>query len=235
MVVLNLRKPTTRISCRRMNQHQRQKSATELTVDMIRESIILGDFPLGIKLSEQKLADQYQISRSPVREALVLLQIEGLVKVFPKRGSFVFSPDVQTINDLCEHRDILETTALRLGLERNHTSLLDSMRAGLIQMDHAITATNTKDYSLGDLTFHRAIIASSNNSSMIHSYETTIGRLMAWRTHLFTVTGIQLDQSMGEHIAMLEACERKDVAGAQAICTQHINNLGEYINEEPTS
>ncbi len=67
---------------------------------------------------------------------------------------------------------------------------------------------------------------------MIDAYESTIGRLMALRTHLFTVSGIQLDRSMQEHVEMQEACEQRDAKKAQAICTRHINHLGEHFREE---
>jgi len=209
-----------------------QKSVTELVVERIREAIILGAFPLGTKLSEQKLADQLQVSRSPVREALVLLQIEGLIRVFPKRGSFVFSPDAHMTQDLCEHRIILETACLTLAIQRNHQGLLEGMRAGIEHMQNAIKASDTKKYSLGDLMFHRAIIANSNNQSMIKAYETTIGPLMALRTHLFTISGIKLDRSMEEHADMLDACAEQDVSKAQAICAKHINHLAEHVFEE---
>lgn len=209
-----------------------QKSLTEITAERIREAIILGDFPLGTKLSEQKLADKLQISRSPVREALVLLQIEGLVRVFPKRGSFVFSPDPPTILDLCEHRTVMETACLALGIAREPENLLTGMRAGMKQMQSALKKSDTKQYSRGDLKFHRAIIASSNNTSMIKSYETTIGPLIALRTHLFTIIGIHLDRSMAEHADMLEACSNGHVARAQAICSAHINHLAEHASEE---
>lgn len=209
-----------------------QKSLTELTAERIREAIILGTFPLGTKLSEQKLADQLQISRSPVREALVLLQIEGLVRVFPKRGSFVFSPEARTTQDLCEHRIILETACLKLAIERNHALLLDGMRAGIELMKNAIKASDTKQYSRGDLKFHRAIISCSDNMSMAKVYESTIGPLMALRTHLFTISEIKLDRSMQEHAQMLEACTVKDVQTAQSICINHINHLIEHFSEE---
>lgn len=204
-----------------------------MTAERIHEAIILGTFPLGTKLSEQKLADQLQISRSPVGEALVLLQIEGLVGVFPKRGSFVFSPDAQTIHDLCEHRDVIETACLALAIERNHTGLLAGLAAGMEQMEAAIKAADTKGYSRGDLKFHRAIIASSNNRSMVKVYETTIGPLMALRTHLFTISGIELDRSMEEHADLLEACTKKQIAQTQAICTRHIFHLDEHFCEGP--
>lgn len=213
-----------------MTQSSTRKSVTELIAEKIREAIILGSFPLGTKLSEQKLADLYQVSRSPVREALVLLQIEGLVKVYRKRGSFVFLPDECAIRDLCEHRSILEVACFDLAIKKNHADLLISLKAGKRHMQDAIKHGDTKHYSRGDLMFHRSIIVNSGNNSMIKSYETTIGPLMALRTHLFTIGGIGLDRSMQEHIEILEACTVRDVAKAQAICKQHIYHLAEHFH-----
>ena len=101
------------------------------------------------------------------------------------------------------------------------------------QMEAAIKAADTKGCSRGDLKFHRAIIASSNNRSMVKVYETTIGPLMALRTHLFTISGIELDRSMEEHAELLEACTKKQISQAQAICTRHIFHLHEHFCEDP--
>lgn len=231
-MVENQAKKRIYINVRRyMAQDPTRKSVTELTAEKIREAILLGSFPLGTKLSEQKLADLYQVSRSPVREALVLLQIEGLVRVYPKRGSFVFLPDEYAIRDLCEHRSILEVACFELAVKNNHADLLIGMQAGIGHMQDAIRMADTKHYSRGDLMFHRSVIANSGNTSMIRSYETTIGPLIALRTHLFTISGIRLDRSMQEHTEMLEACTVKDVAKAQAVCTQHIYHLAEHFGE----
>jgi len=162
----------------------------------------------------------------------VLLQFESLVTVLPKRGSFVLSPDDRMTRDLCEHRKVMETACLEFAICRNHEFLIEGMQAGMDQMQHAVRAADTKQYSRGDLKFHRAIIASSNNHSMIKSYETTIGPLMALRTHLFTVSGIHLDRSMEEHAEMLDACVKKDISRAQGICTRHINHLSEHAAQE---
>ena len=205
-----------------------QKSLMELTAERIRDAIILGELPLSSKLSEQKLADKLEISRSPVREALALLQIEGLVRVRPKRGSFVFTPDEKTVSDLCDHRAILEAACLRFAIQRNPKELVHGLRQGFDQMQNAITHNDSAEYSAGDMRFHRAIIENSDNGSIAKVYETTIGPLMALRTHLFTTMNAHLDSSMAEHAELLEACEKRDVSRAQTIATEHVQHLGEH-------
>ena len=204
------------------------QSLMELTAERIRDAIIQGELPLGSKVSEQKLADMLQISRSPVREALALLQIEGLIRVLPKRGSFVFTPDEKTVADLCDHRAVLEAACLKFAIERNPNALVGGLRQGFDQMQRAIAHNDSAAYSQADLRFHRAIVQSSDNRSMAKVYDTTIGPLMALRTHLFTTMNAHLDRSMAEHTALLEACENRDLASAQGVVTEHVQHLAEH-------
>lgn len=207
-----------------------QKSFMELTAERIREAIIQGELPLGSKVSEQSLADRLGISRSPVREALALLQIEGLIRVKPKRGSFVFTPDEKAVADLCDHRAVLETACLKFAIERNPESLVGGLRQGFDQMQRAVARNDSQAYSDGDMRFHRAIVDNADNQSIGRVYDSTIGPLMALRTHLFTAMNAHLDRSVAEHAVLLEACEQRDVARAQAIAAEHIQHLAEAYN-----
>ncbi|WGW05304.1 GntR family transcriptional regulator [Tropicibacter oceani] len=212
------------------------QSLMELTAQRIREAIIRGELALGSKVSEQRLADQLGVSRSPVREALALLQIEGLIRVLPKRGSFVFTPDDKSVADLCDHRAILEAACLGFALERNPEALVGGLRQGVDQMQRAIARNDSRAYSQGDMRFHSAIVDSSGNQSIARVHDSTIGPLMALRTHLFTEMNAHLDRSMAEHAHLLEACEQRDLGRAQAIVTEHVQHLAEaYRSAAPKS
>lgn len=206
------------------------QSLMELTAERIREAIIRGELQLGSKLSEQRLADMLQVSRSPVREALALLQIEGLVRVLPKRGTFVFTPDDKVVEDLCDHRIVLEAACLKFALERNPDALLGGMRQGLEDMRRAIARNDSTAYAEADMRFHRAIVASSGNQSIARVYQTTIGPLMALRANLYIHMNAHLDRSMAEHEALLAACEANDLARAQGVVAETIHNLAEHYH-----
>ncbi len=203
------------------------KSLMEETADRLRIAIVTGELALGAKLSEQRLANTLQVSRSPVRDALAILQSEGLVTVSPKRGTFVFTPDMRVVSELCEHRSLLETAALRLGLERNQAALLDQMDAAIDLMQKALEANNPAGYTAGDQRFHRSIVESSENRSFIRSYELTIGPLKALRTHLFTIMAESTDRSMVEHKKLMAACRRHDPDLASKLLWDHIMHLAE--------
>ena len=76
-----------------IKQISRPKSLTEISVEHIREAITKGDLGLGHPVSESALASSLGISKTPVREALAQLKIEGLVKIFPQKGTFVFTAE----------------------------------------------------------------------------------------------------------------------------------------------
>jgi DNA-binding GntR family transcriptional regulator len=202
-------------------------SMTEETADRIREAIISGELLLGSKLSEQRIADMLGVSRSPVREAFAQLQAEGLVKVFPKRGSFVFTPDFQEADDLCEHRYILEAASLRRAIATNQDALVQALNKAIATMEKAIEKDDPQGFTKGDIEFHKAIITSGGNRSIGSSYRRTLSPLMALRTHLFISMNENVERSMGEHYAVVKACELGQTDQAVALVKEHIFHLTE--------
>lgn len=208
-----------------LNRIEQPVSLMEVTVDRIRDAIIAGDLPLGCKLSEQRLADMLGISRSPVRDALAALQVEGLVTVSPKRGSFVFTPDLKVVDEISEHRCILEKASIRKAIANNHKALLSSLSNACEKMAEASRQSDALKYTKGDIDFHNSIIKSGGNHSIASSYKRTIGPLMALRTHLFTIMNETVDRSMNEHLAIMEACRSRNVEEAERLVDVHANHL----------
>lgn len=208
-----------------MQPIEQPKSLMEVTTGKIRDAIVSGELPLGSKLSEQRLADMLGISRSPVRDALAALQVEGLVNVSPKRGSFVFTPDMRDVDEMCEHRAVLEAAAVRMGIERNYDTLIENLEVACAAMKRALQKANPKGYSTADGQFHAAILDACENRSMVKAYNYTISPVKALRTHLFTIFDENTDRSMAEHMKLLEACRDKDAALAAAHLTEHIGHL----------
>ena len=92
--------------------------------DMIRSSIINGDLQIGESLSEHKISKKFNLSKTPVREALSILVYVGLIQKHSRRGSFVFEITINEIEEIAEYRFILELYAIKKSLEINHALLL---------------------------------------------------------------------------------------------------------------
>lgn len=216
---------------KKLTRIEPRASLMEVTTNRIRDAIISGDLALGAKLSEQRLADMLGVSRSPVSNALTALQSEGLVNISPKRGSFVFTPDLEEVDDICEHRCVLETASLRKAIAHNQEALIEGLSKAIAKMKSAAKKGDAHRYTSGDIEFHNTIIKCGGNRSIESAYRRTISPLMALRTHLFTILNATVDTSMDEHLALLEACQNGNLKQAEKIIEEHSSHLVEAYRE----
>src|SRR5579871_787706 len=96
---------------------ERPKSLTAIAKENIRHAIVAGELAFGSQLSESALALRMGVSKTPVREALLQLKLEGLVDIQPQSGTFVFSPTEDEVRDICRFREIVELSALELAMQ----------------------------------------------------------------------------------------------------------------------
>jgi DNA-binding GntR family transcriptional regulator len=137
---------------------ERPKSLTELVKEHIRTRIIDGELKLGEALSENVLAAQLGISKTPVREALLQLKLEGLVDIQPQRGSFVFTMNPKDMEEFCEYRIILETAALRSAIENDEAGLVVALEQRAKKMVKALEENDFSSYRRIDTDYHRQIL-----------------------------------------------------------------------------
>ena len=90
----------------------------DVVVDNIRQAIISGQFPAGMRLMELQLAEEMGVSRTPVREAIRKMELEGLVVMIPRRGAYVADISIKDINEVYEIRTALDVLAAGLAAER---------------------------------------------------------------------------------------------------------------------
>lgn len=203
------------------------KSLIEETITRIRDAILSGELPLGSKLSEQRLADVLGVSRSPVSQALAILQTEGLVEIYPKRGSFVYSPNAKDVVELCEYRAVLEKAAAILALERHSSALLECLAQEMQSMQTALDAGNASDYSRHDMAFHLAFLQHCGNKRLEAAYARTISSVFAIRTHVLLSGRSHFERSMAEHHQILAACQAGNAEETARLLNIHVHRLDE--------
>ena len=150
----------------------------------IRSRITNGRLPLGARISDKKLAAELGVSRTPVREALVQLQSEGLVVMRPQSGTFVFDLTIEEVRDICATRAIVEAGAIRLAADAGSA---DSMARLSLLVGRAAIALDDGDLMLCDeldCQFHEGIVAASANAYLIRAYSGISDRLRALRHRL---------------------------------------------------
>ena len=200
---------------------KRPKSLTELVVEEVRSRIIDGRLQLGEALSENVLAAELGISKTPVREALLQLKLEKLVEVLPQKGTYVFriAPDeVAMVSDL---RELLELAALAAAMDRNHRALLARMTAIFDRMRTAYEADDTRAYRRIDGEFHQAIIDCCGNTYIADAYVPVAFRTQALRSRLSIEAELNR-QSIKEHREILRLVRAGDIPGVQRAMRAHI-------------
>ncbi|MGH6944726.1 MAG: GntR family transcriptional regulator [Geminicoccaceae bacterium] len=204
-----------------MLQLERPRSLTALVLDRLRQGIVCGDVGLGEQLSESALARQLGVSKTPVREALQQLRNEGLVRIVPHTGTFVFTMSAREVKELCELRLTLERAALGFAVERNREPLLAALRAIAASMDDAHGGGDIRRYLELDTAYHAEFFARCGNPYMAQAYDNIAGRIAALRTHL-AARPSHTQLSLAEHRVMIDAIARGDPDAFFALLDQHI-------------
>jgi DNA-binding GntR family transcriptional regulator len=199
----------------------RARTLTEQAADEIRARIIRGNFELGEALSENTLAAELGVSKTPVREALLQLKLEGLVDIQPQRGSFVFQMSAQEVIELSELREILETAAVLRALERDPDGVANALTKIVSQMQAAIDRGDFLAYRDLDAEFHQAIVDHCGNEFLKESYAGITFRVQALRTRLSTDSALN-STSLREHGQILAQIKAGDTARLRALLSEHI-------------
>lgn len=179
-------------------------------------------FRPGERINEIELSAKLGVSRTPVREALAMLQLQGMVTIVPQKGTYVFMPTERDLVDLCEFRIVIESKAIYFAMARDRDATLAALKAAVAEMDATRERHDPVAYSRADTAFHEAFLRHCGNRYLQESYALAAGPIATLRNQLSApLAGVQ-DRSYVQHKQMLEAFEKGDVMALDAILTAHI-------------
>lgn len=203
------------------------KSLAQKVAARLRQAIIEGELPLGAVIAEETLAQSFGVSRTPVREALNQLQLQGLVVIKPQVGSFVFSPDAQDIATICQFRIILEPKAAELAYHHDRDGALAELAVAISDMERALQAKDNVAYGRADTALHEAFFNHCGNRYLQEAYRLVAGRVAALRTNLSAPIDVQTPRSFEEHRAILESFRAGDFSRLATLMTAHVTGSGQ--------
>lgn len=198
----------------------RPRSLKELAVEELRSRIVDGRIGLGDVLSENALAAAMGISKTPVREALLQLQTDGLVEVQPARGTIVFQLTAADVTAITELRALLEVAAMQAAAERNYDGLLARLRAILSTMKTAREGSDVSAYREADADFHEAIVQSAGNPFFERAYALISFRFKTLRAYL-SRDALLNERSFGEHSRIVELLRERRLDELGAVLREH--------------
>ncbi len=205
--------------------HQR-KNLKEIVYDVLRSRILMGDLKPGEKLSIDDLLHEFKTSRSPLKEAIAQLQVEGLVDVHPQSGSFVTAPDARQISENFAVRKCLELCALDslvADMSPEQEAELNVWRQGPSEE----VAANIKSIKAYDLDFHRFIIAASQNQELVRIYDVLSTKIMLV---IANPTGHLAEAGWrAQHVPTIEAVLDRDLKAARQALAAHLDEACERL------
>jgi DNA-binding GntR family transcriptional regulator len=206
-------------------------------VDRIREAIVDGRIPLGQPLRERQVAAQLDISRAPIREALLSLEKEGLVVTTPHRGTFVASYTDQDVTEIYTLRAALEQLAVGLIDGRASAADFRALDDLVTQMDRHAADGNFRLLIAADHEFHRRMCALSGHRRLLEAWEELAQQALA----LFTVTDVPdllgrlygyVEETGDRHRPIVTALRDGDVAGLGKYLSNHILEVPRLIIDQ---
>jgi DNA-binding GntR family transcriptional regulator len=202
---------------------QQPSSIQGRVAEGVRLQITSGQLRSGAALSEIALADEYGVSRTPVREALKQLQTEGLVTIRPRVGTFVSAPSRLEINELFQMKEILEGAAVRLFAARGDIPELHQLRDNVARADEAVAAGDAEAYALLVEEFHEIIIRGAGNEKLAQHYRMMMNQL-AYSRLVQTSLSLpgRLVESESEHHRVIEIISAKDGTTAERMMREHV-------------
>ncbi|WP_165839635.1 GntR family transcriptional regulator [Rhodococcus sp. Eu-32] len=213
-----------------------QPSASELAYLTVKEMIVSGELPGGELVSEGDIAGRMDVSRTPVREAFLRLQVEGWMRLYPKRGALVVPIAPGEAEHIVSARRLVEAGSARevVADERARTELVRQLRASLIRQREIAATGTAAEFSAADADFHRLIVRAGGNPLLDAFYDSLRERQRRMTTHSISRDPGQIEQIVDDHAQLAGHIEAGDADGFASAVDSHMRRV-HRLNEGSTS
>jgi DNA-binding GntR family transcriptional regulator len=185
----------------------------------------------GALLSEAEIAATVGVSRTPVREALLRLESEGLVALYPKRGVLVRPVSAAEIEDVIDARRLVEVHAARRAWERR-AALVGTLEPLLDAMRGARGSGDVVALMTADRAFHAAVVDGGGNAILAELYQRLRDRQMRIGIAAMRVEPERVDRAVADHARLLDALRGDDAAHWTALVDEHIRTAAVHLRGE---
>lgn len=199
------------------------KPLRELVFESLREAIINGKLGPSERLMEIQLAEEMGVSRTPVREAIRKLELEGLVVMIPRKGAYVAGLSLKDIADVFEIRGALEGLAAELAAERATEEEMEAMERFLMKISEEIESGDLSKVVETDTNFHTLIYQASRNTRLSQIISNLREQIQRSRTTSLSYPG-RMKTALEEHRKIVEAISSRDGELARSLAQEHIEN-----------
>jgi DNA-binding GntR family transcriptional regulator len=207
-----------------------KRSRSETLRESIEEMIAVGELAPGQHLDETVLAERFEVSRTPIREALIQLAAMGLVVIRPRRGAVVAELGPQQLVEMFEVMSELEATCARLAARRMTPEDATRLQEAHAACKEAIESDDPDEYYYRNEVFHEAVYAGSHNQFLFEQTRSLYRRLRPYRRLQLRVRN-RVSNSWAEHDAVVTALLAGDGEKTAELMRDHIMIQGQRFSD----
>ncbi|WIV12276.1 GntR family transcriptional regulator [Proteiniborus sp. MB09-C3] len=204
------------------------KPLREIVFESIREAILDGRLKPGERVMEIQLAEKLGVSRTPVREAIRKLELEGLLIMEPRKGAYVADVSLKDVVDVLEVRSSLEGLAASLAAIRASEEEIQLLREKSTQFKECIEKSDVQGMINKDTEFHEVILQAAKNKKLTSIIESLREQVQRFRVTYFTEYNMTT-YLVKEHQNVLDAIESRNSEKANEYAQKHIENIEKFI------
>lgn len=200
----------------------------DVVFNTLRQAILRGELKPGERLMEIQLANKLGVSRTPIREAIRKLELEGLVLMIPRRGAEVAEITEQNLRDVLEVREALEELSVKLACEHATQAQIEEMKQAAQVFKESLSGDDVTRIAEADVAFHDAINMATDNQKLIQILNNLREQMYRYRVEYLKDSRTR-GTLLKEHREIYEAVAGRDEERAKACIRCHIMNQQQSI------
>ena len=194
----------------------------------LRQAILRGELKPGERLMEIQLANKLGVSRTPIREAIRKLELEGLVLMIPRKGAEVADISEKSLRDVLEVREALEELAVQLACDKITKEEIEDLKKAAEDFKKILKSRDITEIAEADVRFHDIIFMATDNQKLVQLLNNLREQMYRFRVEYLKNEEVH-PQLIAEHEKIIEHIMERDKAKASAIVSEHINNQVEGV------
>lgn len=200
----------------------------DVVFNTLRQAILRGELKPGERLMEIQLANKLGVSRTPIREAIRKLELEGLVLMIPRKGAEVADITEKSLRDVLEVRKALEELAVQLTCDKITKEQIRELEEAADEFKKILKSSDVTEIAEADVHFHDVIYKATDNQRLIQLLNNLGEQMYRYRVE-YLKNPEAYPQLVAEHEEIIRHIERKEKEKATEIVCKHIDNQVEAV------
>lgn len=200
----------------------------DVVFNTLRQAILRGELKPGERLMEIQLANKLGVSRTPIREAIRKLELEGLVLMIPRKGAEVAEITEKSLRDVLEVRRALEELAVQIACDKITSDQIEELRTSAKEFEAVLKDGDITKIAEADVKFHDVIYLATDNQKLIQLLSNLREQMYRYRVEYLKRTDFH-PKLIAEHEEIIDTIEKKQKDAATKVVCQHIDNQVEAV------